>query len=176
MTNSLWSIHLISKNMMSMLLSLFFTCLAYFGLWQLELSVYVMYHFPESFLIIARFSVVIFPRFSQNLMLFLSSRNRIRPNIRLQIKGRRKSSYPPSRLKFCSLTQKIYITIIIYRCIAILQLLYRWQYHSSKWWIPLVYCMYVFYICIYIYNVNKTYWLTDCWSKSDSDSDLYLHK
>jgi hypothetical protein len=36
------------------------------------------------------------------------SRNRIRPDTRLQIKGRNKSAWPPSCVKFCSLTPKIY--------------------------------------------------------------------
>jgi hypothetical protein len=35
------------------------------------------------------------------------SRNRIRPETRLQIKGRKKSARPPSCVKFCTLTPKI---------------------------------------------------------------------
>jgi hypothetical protein len=39
-TNSLWTISLMSKKAMSMLLTLLFTCLAFFGLDEFGLSVY----------------------------------------------------------------------------------------------------------------------------------------
>jgi hypothetical protein len=45
-----------------------------------------------------------------------------------------KSACPPSCMKFCTLAS--YASTIIYRCIALLQLLYRWQHQSQKLWIP----------------------------------------
>jgi hypothetical protein len=66
-----------------------------------------------------------------------SSRNRIRSHRLLQIKGCKKSSPPSSCVKFCTLTLKICYTII-YCCIALLQLLYRWQQQTRKLWIPLI--------------------------------------
>jgi hypothetical protein len=53
--------------------------------------------------------------------------NCIRTDTQLQIKGRNKSARSSSCEIFCTLTLKI--------CIM-LQLLYRWQHHSRKLWIP----------------------------------------
>jgi hypothetical protein len=52
------------------------------------------------------------------------TRNRIRPDTQLQIKGCKQSALAPSFVK------------CIYCCIAQLQLPYRSQHQSQKWWIP----------------------------------------
>jgi hypothetical protein len=56
--------------------------------------------------------------------------NSIRPHTRLQLKCRKKSAHSSSCVKFCKVT--------IYHCIALLQLLYRWQHHSGKLWLAVV--------------------------------------
>jgi hypothetical protein len=78
-----------SQKMMSMLLSLLFTCLAYFdigefGLFQWKLMISSL----NACLIIARVPVALFLTFAHNLMLFLC---RIHREITSgQIKGRKK--------------------------------------------------------------------------------------
>jgi hypothetical protein len=79
------------------------------------------------------------------------SQNRIRPHTELKIKGRYKLSRPPSCMKLCTLTQGM-LVLIIYRCIALLQLLYRWQHQSLKLQIPShTHTHTHIYIYIYIY-------------------------
>jgi ABC-type dipeptide/oligopeptide/nickel transport system permease subunit len=61
-----------SKKNMIMLLTLLFTCLAFFGLGEFGLSHWeLMLSSLNAFLINSRVSVALFPRFAQNLMLFL---------------------------------------------------------------------------------------------------------
>jgi hypothetical protein len=59
------------------------------------------------------------------------SRNRIRPDTRLQIKGRKESARATNCAKCCTLAPKICNTII-YRSIALLLLLHRRQHQSRK--------------------------------------------
>jgi hypothetical protein len=95
--------YLMAKKMMSMLLTLLFTCLALFGLGQFGLSS------PNACLINVRDSVALFRRFAKKFdahWLLGPLRNRNRPDTRLKIKGR-KSPHPTSCVKFCTLTPKI---------------------------------------------------------------------
>jgi hypothetical protein len=64
------------------------------------------------------------------------SRIRIRPDTWLQIKGRKKSARHPAALSFVHWLPR-YASTVIYRCVALLQLLYRWQHQSRKLWIPI---------------------------------------
>jgi hypothetical protein len=62
----------------------------------------------------------------------------IRPDKKLQIKGRKKSAHAPSCMKFREFTPPPprYAYTINYHCVVLLQLLYRWQHQSQKLWIP----------------------------------------
>jgi hypothetical protein len=66
-----------------------------------------------------------------------SLRNGIRPDARLQIKGRKNQHFPPDAWNSVRWLPR-YASTIIYRCIALLQLRYRSQHQSRKLWIPLV--------------------------------------
>jgi hypothetical protein len=66
---------LMLKKMFSMILTLFYTFLAFSALGELRLSVYGSYFFPELF--ISRISVALFPRFSLNLTFFCRIRSEI---------------------------------------------------------------------------------------------------
>jgi hypothetical protein len=70
-TNSLWTIPLMSKKMMSMHLTLRFTCLSFFSLGEFWLSVYCSSFLPECLSNHFEGLRLTFPRFAQNLMLFL---------------------------------------------------------------------------------------------------------
>jgi hypothetical protein len=100
-----------STKMMSMLLTLLFTCLAFFGLGEFGPFMYGSNFLPRNAcLIFVRVSVALFPRFAQNIKQYLSQTHR---EIALgqmhdsQIKGHKKSARPPSNVKFCTLTPKI---------------------------------------------------------------------
>jgi hypothetical protein len=62
-----------SKEMMSMLFILLYTCLSFFGLGEFVCAsrVWLMFSSPNACLIIAWVSVALSPRFTQNFMLFL---------------------------------------------------------------------------------------------------------
>jgi hypothetical protein len=93
-------------------------------------------------LIIVRVSVALFSKICTKLdavPLSVPSRNLIRPNTRLQIKGHKKSALHPAAWNFVNWLPR-YASTIIYRCIALLQLLNRWQYQSRKLWIPHLNC------------------------------------
>jgi hypothetical protein len=94
---------------------------------------------PNACLVSARVSVALVPRFAHNLMLFIlsdPSRSRLRPDTRLQIKGRKKiQRFHPTAWNFIYKFPR-YGSTIIYHSIALLQLLYRWQHRSWKFWIP----------------------------------------
>jgi hypothetical protein len=62
-------------------------------------------------------------------------RNRVRPDTWLQIKGCKNQHVHPAAWNFVHWLPR-YAGIIIYCCIMLLQLLYRWQYQSLKLWIP----------------------------------------
>jgi hypothetical protein len=74
-----------------------------------------------------------FPKFDEPFLLD-PSRNSIGPDTRLQIRRPVKSASPPTAWNFVNWFQRC-VTAIIYRCIALLQLLYRWQHQSRKSWI-----------------------------------------
>jgi hypothetical protein len=63
------------------------------------------------------------------------SRNRIRSDTRLKIKGRKNQYIHPAAWNFFPEPLR-FASTIIYRCIALLQLLYRWQHQSRKLWMP----------------------------------------
>jgi hypothetical protein len=65
------TIPFMSKKMMSMLLTLFFACLAFFFGLGLTFRVQLMISSPNACLIIARVSVALLPKFAHNFMLFL---------------------------------------------------------------------------------------------------------
>jgi hypothetical protein len=63
------------------------------------------------------------------------SRNRIRSNTRLQMKGRNNQHFHWAAWNVVHWLPR-YASTTIYRCIALLQLLYRWQHQSRKLWMP----------------------------------------
>jgi hypothetical protein len=109
-TNYLWTVPLMSKNDKHALdfalhLSRLFRCR-----WVWTFHVWLMLSSPNACLIIAWFSVALFPTFTQNLMLFLlldPSWNRIRAHTRPKIKGIKKSANPTSCVEVCTLARKI---------------------------------------------------------------------
>jgi hypothetical protein len=80
---------------------------------------------PNAYLIIARVSVALFLRFEQNLIVTSSdsSRNRIRPDTQLQIRGRKNQRVHRAAWNFVHWLS--YAHTVIYHCIALLQLPYR---------------------------------------------------
>jgi hypothetical protein len=63
-----WTIPLMSKKTMSMLLTLLFACFVFFRCqWVWTFRVWLMFS-PNAVLIVARVSVALFPRFAQNLV------------------------------------------------------------------------------------------------------------
>jgi hypothetical protein len=70
-TNSLWTIPLMSKKMMSMLDFALHLSHLFQSRWVRTFHVRLMLSSQNACLIIARVSVALFPRFVQNLMLFL---------------------------------------------------------------------------------------------------------
>jgi hypothetical protein len=80
---------------MSMLLTLLFTCLTFF--------VVLSNHCQG----LCRTFSEICTKFDAHSLLD-QSQNRIRPDTRLHIEGRKKSACPPSCVKFCTLTPKIF--------------------------------------------------------------------
>jgi hypothetical protein len=86
---------LMRKKMMSMLLTLLFICLAYFGLpWTehaIQTPVYGSCFLPQHFLIFARVSVALFPKFDAVPWSY-PLQNCIRPVTRHEIEGRKKIS------------------------------------------------------------------------------------
>jgi hypothetical protein len=103
---------MMSKNMMGMLATLFFTCLALFSV-SLSFSSPCMAYAvlpPERLFNHCRCLCLQFSEICSNcnaVTLLDPSRNRIRPDTRLQIKGRKESAHPISCLKFYTLTPKI---------------------------------------------------------------------
>jgi hypothetical protein len=65
-----------------------------------------------------------------------TSWNCVRPDTRLQIKGRKKNRHVhPSAWNLVHWLPR-HASAIIYSCIALIQLLYRWHHQSRKLWIP----------------------------------------
>jgi hypothetical protein len=100
----------------------------------------LMFSSVNACLIIARVSIALFLRFAQNLMhtrcsFVDQSQNCTRPDIRLKIKGRTNQHVHPAAWNFVHWLPR-YASTTIYRCIALLQLLYRWQHQSWKLWMP----------------------------------------
>jgi hypothetical protein len=62
------------------------------------------------------------------------SRNRVRPDTRLQIKWRKKSAHQPSGANFVHWLPR-HASTNTYRYITLLQQLYRWRHQSRKLWI-----------------------------------------
>jgi hypothetical protein len=62
---------LLSKNMISMLFTVLFTYLTFFGLVEFGLPVYSSCFLPQHLFNHDRVSVALFPRFAQHLVLFL---------------------------------------------------------------------------------------------------------
>jgi hypothetical protein len=95
-----------SKKMMSMLLTLLFTCIAFFGLpcseHAIQTRVRRMLSSSNACIIIARMSVESFSEVCRNfgtLPMFGPSRIRIRPDTRVQIKGLKRSAHPRELLE-----------------------------------------------------------------------------
>jgi hypothetical protein len=108
-TNSSWTIPLMSKKIMNMLLTLLFTCLASFGLYEFGLMLMLMLSSPNACIITPGSPSHFFWDLHEIWFCPLSdpSRNSIRPDTRLQIEGRKSSTRPPSCVKFCTLIPKI---------------------------------------------------------------------
>jgi hypothetical protein len=85
----LWRINLMSKKMMSMFLTLLFTCLTFFGLSNFRLPVYCSFFFLRTLVLCAMFSALASSDPSQN---------RIRPDTLLQIKGSQNHHVNPAAL------------------------------------------------------------------------------
>jgi hypothetical protein len=91
--------------------------------------------FPD--LMIAKVSIALFPRFAQHLMHTPCSiveipSGQIRDSKWKVVKNQH---IHPTESNFVHRFPR-YSSTIIYRCIALLQLLYRWQHQSLKFWIP----------------------------------------
>jgi hypothetical protein len=114
--------------MMSMLLTVLFTCLAFFDLGDFGLfHCKRMLSSTNACLITVKDSVAPFPGFAQQLM-------HTRCRIHREIATGQKHTHPAA----CNFVHWLprYANTIIYRCIALLQLLYRWKHQSQKLEIP----------------------------------------
>jgi hypothetical protein len=149
------------NKIMSMLLTLLFTCLTF--------AVSLRSDFlctAHAYLNYAMVSVVLFSEICTKLYavpLSEASRNRIRPDTRLQIKGRKNQHVLPAIWKFVHWLAR-YVSNIIYCCITLLQLMYRWQHQSRKLWIPprmLRICLEGFSECIRLIRIVYT---SDCFT------------
>jgi hypothetical protein len=95
--------------------------------WVWTFHVQLMLSSPNACLIIPRLSVPLFPRFFLDAVpLKGQSPNHIRPYTRFQTKGRKHQDFYPAVWHFIHWLLRCASTII-YSCIALLQLLYRWQ-------------------------------------------------
>jgi hypothetical protein len=138
-----------SKKMMSMLLTLLFICLTFFRSgWVWIFRVRLMLTSLNTYLMIARVSIALLPRFAQTLMLFLCHIHR--EIARLKRRERNNQHVHPAARNF-EHRLLIYDSTIIYRCIALIQLLYILQHQSRKLWIPLI-CIYVHVLCVFNYK------------------------
>jgi hypothetical protein len=129
--NYLWTIPFMSKKTLSMLISLLFSCLAIFGVpWTehvIQTPVCGSCFLRQTLLIITRVSVALFPIFAQSLT---HTRCRIhRENASAQIHDSKykdvKNQHIHPAAWNCIHWLPRYASTIIYRCIALLQLLYR---------------------------------------------------
>jgi hypothetical protein len=75
-----------------------------------------------------------FPRYAQNLMHTRCRMRNRRPDTRLQINGRKNQHILPAAWNSVHQLPG-YVSIMIYRCIALLRLLYRVQRQPRKLWI-----------------------------------------
>jgi hypothetical protein len=128
------------NKIISMLLTLLSTCLAFLRsalkrACHSNTPVRLMLSSLNACLIIASYSVALFPRFAQNFCTSLSNpvRNRIKTNTRLQIKRQNINTSIQLRETLYTDSQKM-LVLIIYRCIALLKLLYRWQHPPRTLW------------------------------------------
>jgi hypothetical protein len=102
----------------------------------LEEHWWLMLSSPNTCLIISRASISLFPRFAQNFMLFLCQ---IHPEITTGQKHNSKQKdvknqyIRPAAQNFVHWLPR-YASTIIYCCITLLQLLYRWQHQYRKLW------------------------------------------
>jgi hypothetical protein len=96
--------------------------------------VWLMLSPPNACLATVRVSVPLFPRFAQNLM-------HTRCRIHREIAPQNQHIHPAAWNFVHSLAG--YASSVIYRCIALLQLLYRWQHQSWKLWIQFRHQMFV---------------------------------
>jgi hypothetical protein len=125
------------KKMMSMLWTLPFTCFAFFSLFWTEQAihapVYGSWFLPR---MLVR-SCALFTRFAHNLMLFLC-------RIHREIASGQIHDSKRKDVKISTSTQPRdilywlprYASTVIYRCIPLPQLLYRWKHQSRKLWMP----------------------------------------
>jgi hypothetical protein len=99
-----------SKKIMSILLTFLFTCLTLSVSVSLDLTCKTRTFFSDRlsnhFQDLRRTFSEIFKKFD-SVPLSVPSQNRIRPNTRLQIKRRKESARPNSRVEFCTLAPKI---------------------------------------------------------------------
>jgi hypothetical protein len=137
-----------SMKMISMVSTLFFICLAFFGLGDFGLAIQTPFKTWVRFMLssprrLSSHFKGLRRNFSETCTKFdaysLSdpSQNLIRPDARLQIKGRKNQHAHPAAWYFVYWLIR-YASTIIYRCIALLQLMYRWRHQTRKLWIPLV--------------------------------------
>jgi hypothetical protein len=109
--NHLWTISFMSNKILSMLSTMLFTCLAFFGLDKSsDLPCTAHPFLPESLSNHCQGPRCIFSYICTKLHAVPLSdplRNHIRPDIQLQTKGGKKSASLRSCMKFCKLTPKI---------------------------------------------------------------------
>jgi hypothetical protein len=129
-TNYLWAIPLMSKKIMSMLFTSLFTYLDFFSLGEFVRTVYGSCYLCQG---LRHIFSEICTKF-EAVPLSDPSRNRMRPDTRFQIKGRK---YQHLDSAAWNLVHRLpgYASTIICSCIALLQMLYRWQHQSRKLWI-----------------------------------------
>jgi hypothetical protein len=131
-----------SKKMMSMLLTLLLTGITFFGLGDFWFFHWDDWCFPctpcayfrERLSKLCHGLCGTFPKICakfDTVPLSNHSRNHTRPDTRPQIKGRKNQHVHSAAWNFVQLS---YASTIIYRCNALLQLLYIWQYQSRKLW------------------------------------------
>jgi hypothetical protein len=73
------------------------------------------------------------------------SRSHIRPDTRFQIKERKNQQFHPAAWNSVHWLPR-YASTIVYRCITLLQLLYRWQHQSENYGYP-AYLLFINYNC-----------------------------
>jgi hypothetical protein len=97
----------------------------------------LMLSYLNACLITVRVSVALFPRSAQNLMLFLCQIHRVIASGQIHDSKQKVVKDKHFHQDVWNFVHRLprYVSTIIYRCIALLRLFYRWQHQSRKLWI-----------------------------------------